>query len=88
MSLVDTTFGPIPGPLIQQWGLDATFVASGGPGTYDPATGNIADTTTRTPVKVVITKINPEEVQGLYQATPKWSTRSPSAATTRCCSPA
>ena len=69
MSRVDTVFGPIPGPMIQEWGLDATFVASGGSGTYDPTTGDITDSSTRTPVKVVITKINPEEYQGLYQAT-------------------
>ncbi|MCE2839197.1 MAG: hypothetical protein LW834_19975 [Cyanobium sp. 49614_E6] len=69
MSRVDTVFGPIPGPMIQEWGLDATFVTSGAPGTYDPATGKILDTSTRTPVKVVITKINPQEYQGLYQAT-------------------
>lgn len=69
MSKVDQVFGPIPGPLIAEWGLDATFVASGGPGAYDPVTGDIVDTTTRTPVKVVITKIDPEEYQGSYQTT-------------------
>ena len=69
MSKVDDVFGVIPGPLIQEWGFDATFVTSGAPGDYDPATGTVDDTSTRTPVKVVITKINPEEYQGLYQAT-------------------
>ena len=69
MSKVDQVFGPIPGPLIAEWGMAATFVAVTGSGTYDDVTGTITPTQTRTPVKVVITKINPEEFQGLYQST-------------------
>jgi hypothetical protein len=49
--------------------MAATFVAVTGSGTYDDVTGTITPTQTRTPVKVVITKINPEEFQGLYQST-------------------
>ena len=68
MSLVDTTFGPIPGPLIQQWGQAATFVAVTGSGSLDPDTGDITPSETRTAVKVVITKIDPTEYAGIYQA--------------------
>ena len=68
MSKVDTVFGPIPGPLIAEWGQAATFVAVTGSGTLDPDTGDITPSETRTAVKVVITKIDPTEYAGLYQA--------------------
>jgi hypothetical protein len=68
MSKVDTVFGPIPGPLIQEWGQAGTFVQTG-TSTYDSTTGTITPTETRTPVKLVITKIDPTEFSGLYQAT-------------------
>ena len=68
MSKIDTVFGPLPGPLIAEWGQSATFVAVSGTGTLDPVTGDIVLTETKTPVKVVITKIDPTEVGGLYQA--------------------
>jgi len=68
MSKVDTVFGPIPGPLIQEWGQPGTFVQTG-TSTYDSTTGTITPTETRTPVKLVITKIDPTEYSGLYQAT-------------------
>lgn len=68
MSKVDTVFGPIPGPLIQEWGQPGTFVQTG-TSTYDSTTGTITPTETRTPVQLVITKIDPTEFSGLYQAT-------------------
>ncbi|MEY3768912.1 MAG: hypothetical protein RLZZ11_1982 [Cyanobacteriota bacterium] len=36
MSKVDQVFGPIPGPLIAEWGQAATFVAVTGSGTDRP----------------------------------------------------
>jgi len=67
-SKVDQVFGPIPGPLIAEWGQAATFVAVTGSGSLDPDTGDITPSETRTAVKVVITKIDPTEYAGLYQA--------------------
>jgi hypothetical protein len=55
--------------MIQEWGMDATFVASAAPGVYDSTTGEITSTATRTAVKVVISKIDPKEFEGVYQAT-------------------
>ena len=69
MSKVDTVFGPIPGPLIAEWGQNATFVAVTGSGTLDPDTGDITPSETRTAVKVVISKLSADEYAGLYQAT-------------------
>ena len=66
MSKVDTIFGPIPGPLIQEWGQDAVFVQPGVP-VYNPVTGEVANPETRTNVKIVITKLDIKESGGLYQ---------------------
>ena len=66
MSKVDEVFGPIPGPLIQEWGMDAVFVKAG-TSTYDDATGVITPTETRYDVKVVVTELDITEEGGLYQ---------------------
>lgn len=67
MSKVDQVFGPIPGPLIQEWGQPAVFVRKTG-SSYDPITGDITETEVRTSVKVVLTKLKVEELGGLYQS--------------------
>jgi hypothetical protein len=69
MSKVDTVFGPIPGPLIAEWGQAVTFVKVNSDGTYDPATGEITAAEDRLAVKAVITKVNPTEYNGVAQAT-------------------
>ena len=69
MSKVDTVFGPIPGPLIKEWGLPMVFVRNTGPGVYDPSTGDVTPVETRLNVVAVITKVNPKEYSGIYQAT-------------------
>ena len=69
MSKVDTVFGPIPGPLIQEWGLPMVFVRNTGPGVYDPSTGDVTPVETRLNVVAVIAKVNPKEDGGVYQAT-------------------
>ena len=66
MSKVDDVFGPIPGPLIQEWGQDAVFIQAGTP-TYDGATGTVTKAETRTPVKIVVAKLDIKEAGGLYQ---------------------
>ena len=69
MSKVDTVFGPIPGPLIQEWGLPMVFVRNTGPGVYNSVTGDVTPVETRLNVVAVITKVNPKEYSGIYQAT-------------------
>ena len=66
MSKVDVVFGPIPGPLIQEWGMDAVFVKAGAT-SYDETTGVITPTETRYDVKVVVTELDITEEGGLYQ---------------------
>jgi hypothetical protein len=67
MSKIDTTFGPIPAPLIAEWGQTITFHKAGGPATYNPSTGNIQATTTKYTGKAVVTRLQQQEVEGVLQ---------------------
>lgn len=69
MSKVDEVFGPLPGPLVQEWGTDCTFIKVSGPGTYDPTTGQVTNTETTYAVKAVLLELDPTEYEGLYQTT-------------------
>jgi hypothetical protein len=69
MSQIDTVFKSIPAPLLRDWGHNVTYIKSGPTNTYVPTTGEIYNTTTRIPVRVVITQIKPEEFDGTYQTT-------------------
>ena len=66
MSKVDDVFGPIPGPLIQEWGQDAVFVQQTG-STYGANAGTVTQNPTNYNVKIVITKLKIQELNGLYQ---------------------
>ena len=67
MSKTDEIFGPIPGPLVQEWGSTCQFIRVEGPGTYDPATGVVANTETIYNVKAVFLEVTPEEYEGVFQ---------------------
>jgi hypothetical protein len=69
MSLVDQVFGGIPGPLIAQWGISATYIKQSQNQQYDPQTGTVLGVNQEIPIKIVPTQLRPEEVQGLYQMT-------------------
>ena len=77
MSLVDDIFSSIPGPLITQFGINATYIKASASSAYDPTTGTVSGsaagtvsgTATEIAVKIVISELKPEEVQGLYQQT-------------------
>jgi hypothetical protein len=69
MSLVDQVFSGIPGPLIRQWGISATYVKASANQQYDPQTGTVLGCEQRIPVKIVIASLRPEEVLNAYQAT-------------------
>jgi len=66
MSKVDDVFGPLAGPLIQEWGQPAVFVRQEGT-TYNPTTGAVTKDTVSYDVKVVVTKLTIKEFAGLYQ---------------------
>lgn len=69
MALTDSIFSSIPGPLISQFGISATYVKASQNQTYNPNTGTVSGSPTEIPVKIVITELKPEEMQGLYQQT-------------------
>lgn len=72
MSLVDDVFGSIPGPLIDQWGVDGVYVKQSESNAYDPSTGTYATPTTaaaEVAVRIVPLRIRPEEVNGEIQLT-------------------
>jgi hypothetical protein len=69
MSLVDATFAAIPAPLLQDWGISATYIKAGTSQTYSPTTGAVTNTTQSIPVHVLITQIKPEEFDSTYQTT-------------------
>jgi hypothetical protein len=67
MALIDDVFGQIPTTLLNQWGLDMTYVKAATSEVYDPATGTISGTETSVALKGVILKLNPKELNGDYQ---------------------
>ena len=66
MSKVDDVFD-FADELIDEWGQIVTFVRKEN-STYDPESGTTSESETRMQVKVVITKLNIREYEGLYQA--------------------
>ena len=66
MSKVDTTFD-FADELVDEWGSPAVFVRRED-SVYNPETGEVTQTETRTDVKVVISSLDITEDNGLYQA--------------------
>lgn len=80
MSLVDSIFSGIPGPLIAQFGISATYIKQQQVQEYDPVTGTFKgpiDYSTGQPVlfdqeisiKAVITELESSEMKEGYQRT-------------------
>lgn len=80
MSLVDSVFGSIPGPLIKQWGTDAVYIKHDESQYYDPSigtyvsatnysSGNPSVQTIEIPVKILILNLDSSEIKGEIQST-------------------
>ena len=69
MSQIDSTFAGIPAPILAKWGHDITYLKTNQSRTYDPNTGAVSGYDTPVTVKAVISRVNPREYEGLYQAT-------------------
>ena len=69
MSLIDTTFAPIPASILNDWGQTIMYIKTATPRVYDPTTGVVSGADTNVLVKAVITRVNPRESEGLYQST-------------------
>jgi hypothetical protein len=69
MSLVDDIFASIPAPLIDQFGIDATYIKASQNQTYNPETGTVSGYSVEIAVRIVISSLKPREVQGDIQHT-------------------
>ena len=69
MSQIDSTFAGIPAPILAKWGHDITYIKTNPARAYNPTTGAITGTDTNVSLKAVISRVNPREYEGLYQAT-------------------
>ena len=67
MSLVDDVFGSLPGPLIDQWGIDIVYIKTSKNQSYDPETGIVLGISTEIPAKALPTKLTAKEREGFYQ---------------------
>ena len=68
MAKIDDVFGSVPASILNTWGQDLTYIKTGG-STYNPTTGQTTSSDTNVTVKGVITTINSNEDEGLYQTT-------------------
>jgi hypothetical protein len=69
MSQVDSTFAGIPAPILAKWGHTITYIKTNPARSYNPTTGAISGSDTNVSLKAVISRVNPREYEGLYQAT-------------------
>ena len=69
MSQIDSTFAGIPAPILAKWGHDITYLKTSQSRTYNPTTGAVSGSDVAVTVKAVISRVNPREYEGLYQAT-------------------
>jgi hypothetical protein len=69
MGRIDTTFAPIAGPLLRDWGQDITYIKTSTPRSYNPTTGAVTGADTTVTVRALIVRVNPRESEGLYQTT-------------------
>jgi len=68
MAKIDDVFGKVPASILNTWGQDLTYIKTGA-ATYNPTTGQTTSSDTSVAVKGVITAINSNEDEGLYQTT-------------------
>lgn len=72
MSLADDVFSSIPGPLIDQWGIDGVYVKQPEAPVYDPETGTMTPSSisaTEIRIRLFPAKLKPQEVNGEIQLT-------------------
>jgi hypothetical protein len=69
MSQIDSTFAGIPAPILAKWGHTITYIKTNPARSYNPTTGALTGTDTNVSLKAVISRVNPREYEGLYQAT-------------------
>ena len=69
MGLIDTTFANYPKEILDDWGRNITYIKTMTPRVYDPTTGSVNGADTTVTVKALISNVNSQESEGLYQVT-------------------
>ena len=69
MAAIDDIFGSIPAQVLSQFGQNITYIKTTTPRTYNPTTGAVTGSDTNVTVKGVITTLDSNEDEGLYQTT-------------------
>ena len=69
MAAIDDLFGSIPAQVLSQFGQDITYIKTTTPRTYNPTSGAITGSDTNVTVKGIISVLNSNESEGVYQGT-------------------
>ena len=69
MAAIDDIFKSIPTQVLSQFGQTLTYVKTTTPRTYNPTTGAITGSDTNVTVKGIISALNSNESEGVYQGT-------------------
>tara|TARA_R100001163_G_scaffold3475_1_gene5123 strand:+ start:31 stop:408 length:378 start_codon:yes stop_codon:yes gene_type:complete len=67
MAKIDTIFSNIPTKVLSQFGQDITYIKTTTPRTYNPTTGAVTGSDTNVTVKGIISVVNSNENEGVYQ---------------------
>tara|TARA_B100001057_G_scaffold467239_1_gene525186 strand:+ start:200 stop:577 length:378 start_codon:yes stop_codon:yes gene_type:complete len=67
MAAIDNIFGAIPAQVLSQFGQDLTYIKTTTPRTYNPTNGAVTGSDTNVTVKGVISVVNSNENEGVYQ---------------------
>ena len=67
MAAIDDIFGSIPAQVLSQFGQDITYVKTTTPRSHNPTTGAVTGSDTNVTVKGIISQINSNENEGVYQ---------------------
>ena len=69
MAAIDDIFKSIPTQVLSQFGQNITYIKTTTPRTYNPTTGAITGSDTNVTVKGIISALNSNESEGVYQGT-------------------
>ena len=69
MSFVDDTFKTLPAQLLNQFGIDITYIKAASSQTYNATTGEVGGSDTNVSMKALITSVTAREFQSTSQTT-------------------
>tara|TARA_B100000900_G_scaffold303583_1_gene262163 strand:+ start:445 stop:822 length:378 start_codon:yes stop_codon:yes gene_type:complete len=69
MSFIDNTFKSLPKQLLDQFGIDVTYIKAATSQTYNATTGEVGGSDTNVEMKAIITSVTATEFQSTSQTT-------------------